>query len=81
MLKQVTITLDTSDPLQAQVLVEYLAASDRTRFGRTCLMLGYLAATGRIPAPAAASNEPVPVAVAPTPRKGKVIGAKLFGVE
>ena len=45
MLKQVTITLDTSDPLQAQLLVEYLAAQDRAHFGRCCLLLGYLAAT------------------------------------
>ena len=43
MLKQLTITLDTSDPLQAQLLVEYLAASDRTRFARSCMMLGDLA--------------------------------------
>lgn len=45
MLKQIIVTLDTSDPLQAQLLVEYLASSDRVRFGRCCMLLGYLAAT------------------------------------
>lgn len=45
MLKQIIVTLDTSDPLQAQLLVEYLASNDRVRFGRCCMLLGYLAGT------------------------------------
>ena len=45
MLKQIIVTLDTSDPLQAQLLVEYLASHDRVRFGRCCMLLGYLAGT------------------------------------
>ena len=45
MLKQIIVSLDTSDPLQAQLLVEYLASNDRVRFGRCCMLLGYLAGT------------------------------------
>lgn len=56
MLKQLSITLDTSDPLQAQLLVEYLASDDRVRFGRCCLLLGYLAATGHAGAAATGSG-------------------------
>ena len=88
MLKQLTITLDTSDPLQAQLLVEYLAASYRIRFARSCMMLGFLAATGAMPAGAAQAGEAAKgadgaaaIATPPGRRQGKVIGAKLFGVD
>jgi len=54
MLKQIIVTLDTSDPLQAQLLVEYLASNDRVRFGRCCMLLGYLAGTQHAP-----ENKPV----------------------
>jgi hypothetical protein len=87
-LKQLTITLDTSDPLQAQLLVEYFAAEDRGRFGRCCLLLGYLAATGQMPAGRgngrSAGNSPsVPPSSEqePQPRRGAVLGGGLFGLE
>ncbi|MDE3011368.1 MAG: hypothetical protein KGI67_10820 [Pseudomonadota bacterium] len=90
MLKQVTVTLDTSDPLQAQWLVEYLASPDRSRFGRTCLLLGFLAATGNTPVAVPAegsvreSDSPrTPASAAPgdAQRRRGGIGSGLFGLD
>lgn len=91
MLKQVTVTLDTSDPLQAQWLVEYLASPDRSRFGRTCLLLGFLAATGNTAAAVAAegpvregdsARQQAPAAApGDAQRRRGGIGSGLFGLE
>lgn len=84
MLKQVTVTLDTSDALQAQWLVEYLASPDRARFGRACLLLGFLAATGHASAgstvPSSRTGGDAPSGQA-APRRGSGVGAGLFGLE
>ena len=74
MLKQIIVTLDTSDPLQAQLLVEYLASNDRVRFGRCCMLLGYLAGTQPHPSEKdpdhAASVSPESAAPALAPKVG-----------
>jgi hypothetical protein len=73
MLKQIIVTLDTSDPLQAQLLVEYLASNDRVRFGRCCMLLGYLAGTQPHPSekgPDHASVSPESAAPALAPKVG-----------
>jgi hypothetical protein len=82
MLKQVTITLDTSDPLQAQLLVEYFASPDRGRFGRSCLLLGYLAATGQARMAIAGGSAAAPQgAVESQQPKRPRVGKGLFGME
>jgi hypothetical protein len=69
MLKQIIVTLDTSDPLQAQLLVEYLASNDRVRFGRCCMLLGYLAGTQQ-PSENDVDSIPEPSTVPPAPKVG-----------
>lgn len=92
MLKQLTLTIDTSDPLQARWLAEYQASPDRVRFGRACLLLGFLAATGQVPVDAQAGREGSAAADSPAaaaaegrgtapPQRGVRIGAGLFGLE
>lgn len=87
MLKQITFTVDTSDPLQAQWLVEYLASPDRVRFGRTCLLLGFLAATGQAPIGGthhsrASGPETADATVAGDNKpQRRTVGKSLFGIE
>jgi hypothetical protein len=47
---QILVTLDTADSLEAQILVEYLAAEDPARFLKACLKLGFVTALQAPPA-------------------------------
>lgn len=57
MQNKIVISLDTIDPVEARLLVDYLTASDPARFAKTCLILGYLSAsTTADPTPARAKT-------------------------
>ena len=79
MLKEVTVVLDTGDPLQAQLLADYAASSNPSRWLNQCLQLGYLVATDRLPVQPSGPGSPGPDGPAKGTRR-KPVGSGLFGI-
>ena len=66
-LYQLTITLDSRDPLHARFIAAYLGAADGPRYGRFCLLAGYQAASAAPPGILAAT---LWTGLGPTPAPG-----------
>ena len=78
--KEVTVALDLRDPLQAQLLADYVASSNPPRWLSQCLLLGYLVATGDIPVAPPPPPSPQEPRLAPEPPPRKPVGGGLFGI-